>query len=262
MEHCWRCSAWSIVGVAPHGALLALLRAYLQTSDGKELRLACVQFVYPASFVRGWTELVQLYDLQCAIAELTSADVHYVKRLDPPSWGRFYRLWKCGERLPFADLDSVSALFNCCPECHHACGYEVDPNCKQSRGDCPLPRVHRGAGLNVIGVQEDQHENVLIAVLRGQVDLQHQLLSAQKGRIQQNDVKVAALAARVGLMGGHGASVSQLAVMGPPAVAAPPLILGGTQPQGYAFVCLNEGVVIWGHPNIVQASITDEGDKK
>jgi len=71
---------------------LALLLVYLPTSDGKELCLACVQFVYPASFIRGWTELVQLYDLQCAIAELTSADVHYVNRLDPPSWGRFLQI--------------------------------------------------------------------------------------------------------------------------------------------------------------------------
>jgi hypothetical protein len=47
--------------------------------------------------------------------------------------------------------------------------------------DCPLPRVQRGAGLNVVGVQEDQHENELIAALRGQVDLQHQLLAAQEG---------------------------------------------------------------------------------
>jgi hypothetical protein len=54
-----------------HGALLALLRAYLPPSDGKELRLACAQFVFLANFARGWTELVRLYDLQCAIAELT-----------------------------------------------------------------------------------------------------------------------------------------------------------------------------------------------
>ena len=41
-----------------HGTLLALLRAYLPPSVGKELRLACAQFVFPASFARGWTELV------------------------------------------------------------------------------------------------------------------------------------------------------------------------------------------------------------
>ncbi len=79
-----------------HGASLTLLRAYLPTSDGKELRLACILFVFPASFARGWTELVRLYDLQCAnaerlydlqcaIAQLTAADAHYVNRLDAPS---------------------------------------------------------------------------------------------------------------------------------------------------------------------------------
>jgi hypothetical protein len=48
-------------------------------------------------------------------------------------------------------------------------------------------------------------------------------------------VKVADLAARVGFMGGTGASVSQLAVMGPLAERAPSWILGGAQPSGYAF---------------------------
>jgi hypothetical protein len=81
--------------------------------------------------------------------------------------------------------------------------------------------------------------------------------------MQQNDVKVAEVAARVGFMGGTGASVSQLAVtMGPLAERAPSLILGGAQPPGYAFVGQNLGMVIWGHPDIVQASITNEGDNK
>ena len=75
-----------------HGAVLALLRAYLPPIAGKELRLACARFAFPASFARGWTELVRLYDLQCAIAELTAEDAHYVKGLDPPSWGRFLQI--------------------------------------------------------------------------------------------------------------------------------------------------------------------------
>jgi hypothetical protein len=53
-----------------------------------------------------------------------------------------------------------------------------------------------------------------------------------------------------------------MAAMGPPAVAAPPLILGGAQPPGYTFVGQNLGLVIWGHPDIMQASITKEGDNK
>ena len=72
-----------------HGALFALLRANLPPRAAKQWRVACDKFVFPAGFAQGWTELVRLFDLQCAIAELTAADAHYVKRLDPPSWGRF-----------------------------------------------------------------------------------------------------------------------------------------------------------------------------
>ena len=125
------------------------------------------------------------------------------------------------------------------------------------------PSNQRRSSL-VIGSQEEQ-QNELITALRGQVDLQHQLLVAQEGRIYQNDVKVAELAARVGVMGGHGASVSQMVAMGPPAVATPPLILGGAQPPGYTFVGQNLGLAIWGHPDIMQVSIsaiTKEGDDK
>jgi hypothetical protein len=143
--------------------------------------------------------------------------------------------------------------------------------------DCPLPRVQQGVGLNVVGVQEEQHENEPIAALLGQVDLQHQLLAAQEGGIHQNDVKVTELSVRVGFyflflqeqlkgiiifMGGTWASVLQLVVMGPPAERAPQLIMGGAQPPGYAFVGQNLGMVIWGHPDIVQGSITNEGDNK
>ena len=35
---------------------------------------------------------MQLYDLQCVIAELTVVDAHYVKHLNPPSWGRFLQI--------------------------------------------------------------------------------------------------------------------------------------------------------------------------
>ena len=79
----------------------------------------------------------------------------------------------------------------------------------------PTGQVEEDLWGHVDIVQEELHENELIAVIQGQVDLQHQLLAAQEGHIQQNDVKVAELAARVGIMGGPGASLSQLAAMGP-----------------------------------------------
>ena len=127
--------------------------------------------------------------------------------------------------------------------------------------DCPL-RGQRGAGLNVVGVQEEQHQIELIASFRGQVDLQHQLMAAQEGRIQQTDVKLAELAARVGFMGGPGASVSQLSAVGPLAERTPPLIMGGAPPLGYVHVGQNQGLNIWGHADIVQSSITQEGDNQ
>jgi hypothetical protein len=217
------------------------------------------------------------------------ADAHYVKRLDPPSWGRFLQIMEDAVDDSPSQTWIVSVLYS--TDAQHVTTRVAmkslltasDPGgvvtvggtlnaisrdqlkC-HNRGalghfarDCPLTRVQRGAGLNVVGVQEEQHENELIAAIRGQVDLQHQLMAAQEGHIQQNDVKLAALAARVGFMGGPGDSVSQLSGTGPPTERTPQLIMGGAPPPGYAFVGQNLGVAIWGHPDIMQASITNEG---
>ena len=45
----------------------------------------------------------------------------------------------------------------------------------------------------------------------------------------------------------------------PPAVALSqvPMILGGAQPEGYVYIGTNQGQAIWGHADIVQASLTD-----
>ena len=75
-----------------HGALIALLRAYLPPRAAKLWWDACDDFVFLQSFSQGWTSLVRLYDLQCVIAELTAAEAHYVKRLDPPTWGKFLQI--------------------------------------------------------------------------------------------------------------------------------------------------------------------------
>ena len=75
-----------------HSVLWVLLQAYLPPRAAKEWSLMCKAFVFPDNFAQGWTELVRMYDLQCAIAALTAAEVHYVKRLDTPSWGRFLQI--------------------------------------------------------------------------------------------------------------------------------------------------------------------------
>ena len=35
------------------------------------------------------------------------------------------------------------------------------------------------------------------------------------------------------------------------------MILGGAQPAGYVYIGTNQGQAIWGHADIVQASLTD-----
>ncbi len=75
-----------------HGALIALLRAYLPPRAAKLWRDACGDFVFPQSFSQGWTSLVRLYDLQCVIAQITATEAPYVKRLDQPTWGKFLQI--------------------------------------------------------------------------------------------------------------------------------------------------------------------------
>jgi hypothetical protein len=64
-------------------------------------RDACDDFVFPQSFSQGWTSLVRLYDLQCVIAQVTAVEAHYVKRLDPTTWGKFLQILEdAGQRSP------------------------------------------------------------------------------------------------------------------------------------------------------------------
>jgi hypothetical protein len=39
------------------------------------------------------------------------------------------------------------------------------------------------------------------------------------------------------------------------------MILGVAQPEGYVYICTKQGLAIWGHTDIVQASMMDTTGK-
>ena len=56
---------------------------------------------------------------------------------------------------------------------------------------------------------------------------------------------------------GAATSLAQMAVPVPGTTTQATLIMGGAQPEGYVYVGLNQGLSVWGHTDIVTASVTD-----
>jgi len=121
----------------------------------------------------------------------------------------------------------------------------------------------RSAPLNMLSAQElSQEHYTLIASLQNQVSLQQQLLSVQATLARHDNSLTNALGALghpfhagATMLPGVGTSLASLPA--PTAVAQSQMILGGEQLAGYVYIRMNQGQAIWGHADIVQASITD-----
>jgi hypothetical protein len=65
---------------------------------------------------------------------------------------------------------------------------------------------------------------------------------------------VSASSAGLGIDPGAGAPVMQMAA---PLPGPAPLVIGGVQPEGYIYVGMNHGMSVWGHADVVAASVTE-----
>jgi hypothetical protein len=89
----------------------------------------------------------------------------------------------------------------------------------------------------------------LIAAVQNQVSLQHQLLAAQATLARQDKLLASAWTTPQQVVGMTLASLT--------AVAQAPMIISDAQLEGYVYIGSNWGQAIWGHADIVQASLTD-----
>ena len=85
----------------------------------------------------------------------------------------------------------------------------------------------------------------MLALIERQERVSEKLIEAQ-ARLQQQDARMASR------------GVATLTTAAPPLSPRAPLLIGGEQPEGYQYVGLNSGVAIWGHSDIVSASVVVE----
>jgi hypothetical protein len=98
----------------------------------------------------------------------------------------------------------------------------------------------------MLSVQEaSQEPYTLINVIQHQVSLQHQLLVAEATLARQDQ-----LLFRPGASLPHGVGMKLVFLTGPPVAAQAPMILGGAQQEGYVYISMNQGLALWGLPDM------------
>jgi len=98
-------------------------------------------------------------------------------------------------------------------------------------------------------------DEALLSLFHKQERVQETLIEAQARLAQQEDKAAAAV------VPSDASSLAQMAVHGAPSTPKAPLIFGGAQPEGYLYVGLNHGLSVWGHADIVAASIDLDGEE-
>ena len=261
-------------------SVLALLRAYLppRAAKLKLWREACDEFVFPQGFSQGWTELVRLFDLQCVIAELTSTKTHFVKRLDPPTWGRFLQILEDAAHRSDSSCWITVVLYS--PDARNVTARATmkslltaaDPGSAATVGGTLHALSREGARCHRCGQlghfarecrkQWPSQQSVgfslpcdgRAAVTReglnalAQYDEQ-ELQAAELGDYATKE-DIAHILARINAITTSpamaGTPLSQMATLPPPS-SPPPLIVGCPKPEGYLYVgAHHHGAPIWG----------------
>ena len=120
--------------------------------------------------------------------------------------------------------------------------------------NCPLsrPGTEQTQAPNVNALAQVQQDETLLSLFHRHERVQEKLIEAQ-ARLAQQDAKAAAAVVP--------SDAPHLAQMTAPSTPRAPLIIGGAQPEGYLYLGLNHGLSVWGHADVIAASVELDGDE-
>jgi len=93
-----------------------------------------------------------------------------------------------------------------------------------------------------------------MATLTARVDRQEAMFETVLERLSSTLVPTTSLGVETTSVPGAAAGVDLSA---PTPLMQAPLVIGGVHPEGYIYVGMNHGLSVWGHADVVAASVTD-----